>query len=206
MPTTPKPFPQFNAQGQGEFSFNGFPQQVSVPKKCYLSKLTTSQLPGEHTFTSNTRDNYDFAGGFSSFHSSAPALASTLAPMPMAPPSAFAAVSTNMSEHNLSSPPTRNPSLMSSSTQGNAYHQPFQANSYNFDGGNSTQPSPYSQNSGSWVNVGNAAMDTFPSSPTQQTNAYRHDHDFDFMNHSYNADGSRGDFLDILSGALTGQA
>ncbi|KAK5096274.1 hypothetical protein LTR70_003087 [Exophiala xenobiotica] len=190
MPMTPKPFPHFNAQGQGEFSFSGFPQQLS----------------GEHTFTSNTRDNYDFAGGFGNFNSSASALNSTPAPMPMAPPSTFPAVSTHMSEHNLSSPSTRNASLMSSSTQGNAYHQSVQANSYNYDGGNSAQPSPYSQNSGSWVNVGNAAMDTFSSSPTQPTNAYRHDQDFDFMNHSYNADGSRGDFFDILSGALTGQA
>lgn len=203
---TPTPFPQFSTQGQGEFSFNGFPQRVSIPGRCYLPKLTTSQLPEEHTFTSNTQDNYDFASGFGSFNSSAPALASTPAPMSMAPPSAFpAAISTNMSEHNLSSPSTRNPSFTSSSTQGNAYHQPVQANSYNFDGGNSTQPSPYPLNSNSWVNVGNAAMDTFSSSPIQQTNDYLHDQDFDFMNHGYNADGSRGDFFDILSGALTGQ-
>jgi len=161
-------------------------------------------MPEEHPCTSTTHDNFDFTSGFGSFNTPAPALASTPAPISMAPPSAFpSVVSTHTPEHNPRSPSSRNLSFMSSSTSGNAYHPSSQANSYNnFDGGNSTQPSPYSQNSNSWVTVGNAATDTFPSSPTRQTN----DQDFDLMGHGYNADSSHGYLFDMLSGALAGQA
>lgn len=192
------PFPQFNAQGQGEFSFDSFPQQVSLPKRPVPPKLTTSQMPEEHPFTSTTHDNFDFTSGFGSFGASTPGLASTPAPLSMAPPSAFpSAVSTHTSEHNRRSPSSRNPSFMSSSTAGNVYYPSAQANT--FDGATSTQPSPYSN---SWAPVGNAATDPFSSSPPRQTN----DQDFDFTGHGYNADGSHGYLFDMLSGALAGQA